>query len=326
MPTKKTVTTTKVLTPTSGHTPVSNLPKEVEQIEAIKATLSEAPEEGKNPGTIQPGKEGIETVKGFNFRPVKAESLSELYTAPDTSKLEDIGVASFGPPPPLAETVHGRDDRIKITNTSIYPWRAIASLLITAKDGSRYIGTGWFIGPHTVMTAGHCVFIRNSGVPARDGWVRYIDVMPGRNGSSLPYGSVRSSSFCSVTGWTIDGNENFDYGVIKLPNNLGNATGWFGFGVYSDADLKSCVGNIAGYPGDKPSGTMWYDAHQIANVNSRKVYYDIDTYGGQSGSAVFRIKNGGRYGIAIHCYGGTTTNSGTRIVRDVYNNMVAWKA
>jgi V8-like Glu-specific endopeptidase len=176
------------------------------------------------------------------------------------------------------------------------------------------------------MTAGHVVYIKNSGVPGRDGWVRSIDVMPGRNGSALPYGTVRSSNFRSVTGWGNDGDENFDYGAIIIPTNLGNTTGWFGFGVYSDADLVASVGNISGYPGDKTAGTQWYDARQIASVNSRKVYYDIDTFGGQSGSAVYRIINGGRYGIAIHAYGGATTNSGTRIVRPVFDNMVAWKA
>jgi len=176
------------------------------------------------------------------------------------------------------------------------------------------------------MTAGHVVYIKNSGVAGRDGWVRSIDVMPGRNGSSLPYGTVRSSNFRSVLGWTNDGDQNFDYGAIIIPTNLGNTTGWFGFGVYSDADLLNTVGNISGYPGDKPAGTQWYAARRIDSVNSRKVYYDIDTAGGQSGSAVYRIINGDRYGIAIHAYGGATTNSGTRIVSPVYNNMVAWKA
>jgi V8-like Glu-specific endopeptidase len=90
--------------------------------------------------------------------------------------------------------------------------------------------------------------------------------------------------------------------------------------------LLACTGNIAGYPGDKPDGTLWYAYRRIASVNSRKVYYDIDTYGGQSGSAVYRIINGSRYGIAIHAYGGAVNNSGTRIVTPVYNNMVAWKA
>jgi glutamyl endopeptidase len=149
--------------------------------------------------------------------------------------------------------------------------------------------------------------------------------MPGRHGSSLPYGTVRSSNFWSVTGWTNNGDENFDYAAIIIPTNLGNTTGWFGFGVYSDASLVSAVGNIAGYPGDKPSGTCWYDAHRIASVNSRKVYYDIDTFGGQSGSAVYRIVDGGRFAFAIHAYGGATTNSGTRIIKAVYDNMVAWK-
>ncbi len=50
------------------------------------------------------------------------------------------------------------------------------------------------------------------------------------------------------------------------------------------------------------------------SVGARKVYYDIDTFGGQSGSAVYRIINGSRYGIAIHAYGGATSNNGTRIV------------
>ncbi len=246
--------------------------------------------------------------------------------APDTSELRDIGEASFGPPPPQAETVHGPDDRVQITNTSAYPWRVHASLLITAADNSSWIGTGWFIGPHTLITAGHVVHIKNSGVPGRDGWVKRIQVMPGRNGASLPYGSVTSTNFRSVKGWTNNGDQNFDYGAIILPTDLGNTVGWLGFGVYSDADLVASVGNITGYPGDKPSGTQWYDARKIASVNSRKVYYDIDTAGGQSGSAVYRIINGARYGIAIHAYGGATTNSGTRINTEVYNNLVSWKA
>ena len=54
---------------------------------------------------------------------------------------------------------------MQITNTCVYPWRAHASLLITAADNRSWIGTGWFIGPHTLMTAGHVVYIKNSNVP-----------------------------------------------------------------------------------------------------------------------------------------------------------------
>jgi V8-like Glu-specific endopeptidase len=242
------------------------------------------------------------------------------------TQLRDIGEASFGPPAPIEETVHGADDRVRIATTNVYPWSAHASLLITAADDSLWIGTGWFIGPHTLATAGHVVFIKNSGVPGRDGWVKRIQVVPGRNGSTEPFGSVLSTSFRSVVGWTESGDQNYDYGAIILSTDLGNRTGWLGFGAYSDADLLASVGNISGYPGDQPSGTQWYSARRVASVDARKVYYDIDTAGGQSGSAVYRIVSGQRYGIAIHAYGGAVNNSGTRIVSPVFNNLLAWKA
>lgn len=245
--------------------------------------------------------------------------------APSTAGLRDIGEASFGAPVGV-ETVHGPDNRVQITNTAAHPWRMTASLLITAADNSQWIGTAWFIGPHTLATAGHCVFIKGSGVPGRDGWVKRIVVMPGRNGSSMPYGSVTSSNLRSVTGWTGSGNWEYDYGAIILPTNLGNTTGWFGLAAYGDGDLNGKTLNIAGYPGDKPGGTMWYAANTTASLGARKIFYDIDTAGGQSGAAVYRIVSGSRYGVGVHAYGGATTNSATRITRPVFDNFVAWKA
>ncbi len=44
-------------------------------------------------------------------------------------------------------------------------------LLITAADGSQWIGTAWFVSPRTLATAAHCVYITGSGIPGRDGWV-----------------------------------------------------------------------------------------------------------------------------------------------------------
>jgi V8-like Glu-specific endopeptidase len=337
-----------------GHEAQSNEPEEPSEAAVPEGEeISEEPSEGEGfEGGQEESLEGTEDVAGYEelsapLGQVLADPTVAL-TAPDTTGLRDIAEASFGPPveggmssiegpavegrpavptpPPLRpEVVIGTDDRIQITNTSAYPWRVHASLRITARDGSLWIGTGWFIGPHTLATAGHVVFIYAPGT-ARHGWVRSIQVMPGRNGSSLPYGSVTSSSFRSVTGWTQSGSENFDYGAIIIPTELGRTVGWFGFGVYSDSDLRTSTANIAGYPGDKPSGTQWYHARKVASVNSRKVYYAIDTAGGQSGSAVYRLKAGGRYGIAIHAYGGAAANSGTRIVRPVFDNLRAWKA
>jgi glutamyl endopeptidase len=302
--------------PSGAHAPMTNTSVE----SSVETSLSIQPAHAGTLGDeVAPG-ERTEAVARTNIREAAvAES------APDTSGLVDIGAASFPSRALIPETVHGQDDRVQIQQTPQYPWRVHASLLITARDGSSWIGTGWFIGPHTLVTAGHCVCIKHSGNEARDGWVSAIRVMPGRNGDSLPFGSVVSTQFWSVKGWVEDGDEQYDYAAIILPTDKGNEVGWFGFGVVPDNVLRDAVVNISGYPGDKPDGTQWYDSHPVASLGANKVHYDIDTMGGQSGAAVYRIENGQRIGVAVHAYGGPSTNSGTRITTPVYHNLVAWK-
>lgn len=286
-----------------------------------------SPGEGAELESLPEG--GFEYVEGYQppQPPARSEftpqALGQAFTlADETTQLRDIGEASFGWPSAAPEVVHGADDRFRITNTKSYPWRAHASLRITAADGSAWIGTGWFVGPNLLVTAGHCVYI-NSGVPERDGFVKRIVVMPGRDGSTLPYGSATSTRFWSVVGWSQHRNGEYDYGAIVLDQPLGAATGWLGFGSW--ADLDGVAGNISGYPGDKPAGTQWYAGRRIDSTTARKVFYDIDTAGGQSGSAVYRFWNGGRYGIAVHAYGGGSVNSGTRINARVFANLKMWK-
>ena len=300
------------------HQPVSSQAEGADPDVVLEESVSDAPGTGR--GAVVDAAGAVEAVGT-----VAAQALSFDDVVPDLTGLRPIGEASYGPmlgP----ETVHGPDNRIQITNTAAYPWSAHASLLITARDGSRWIGTGWFIGPHTLATAGHVVHIKNSGVAGRDGWVQSIQVMPGRNGGALPFGSVTTANLRSVSGWTNDGNPEYDYGAIILPTDLGAQTGWFGLGAYTDDTLRGSTVNISGYPGDKPAGTQWYHWNRVADVGARKVYYDIDTAGGQSGSAVYRVVDGARYGVAVHAYGGSATNSGTRITTPVFNNLVAWKA
>jgi V8-like Glu-specific endopeptidase len=313
----------------SGHQPVSNLPPDANRsVEVTEVTLPAT--QGINPNAAEPTAFGLEPVAGHTeavaFGGPEAAMAGPPVPAPaelaaDLSGLEDIGVASFGSG--VLERVIGTDERTQITDTVSYPWRSIASLLITAKDNSRYIGTGWFVSPRTLLTAGHCVYI-NGGNPATDGWVKQIQVMCGRNGSTLPYGSVTSTVFKSVDGWTQDGNENFDFGAIIVPTPLGESVGMFGIAVYPDDELLGQSVNISGYPGDKPDGTQWFDSRAVAQVNARKVYYEADTAGGQSGAPVFRIVDGNRIGVAVHAYGGATANSGTRINDEVYGWMKSW--
>lgn len=308
---------------TGPHSPVTNQQQETTQITEKR---EEEPEVGQAEGYVNKiTGEGIEAVEGFKKTELAEAASADLFFPPETGGLPDVGVASFGAPLPIAENVHGIDDRTRITNTKDYPWRVQCSLLITAADNSAWIGTAWFISPRTLITAGHCVHIKGSPIPGRNGWVKNIQVMPGRDGDSLPFGSVTSTVFRSVSGWIEQGDSNFDYGAIILSTPLGNQVGWLGLGIYTDEDLRATTGNISGYPSDKPKGTQWFHANRIADVDGRKVFYDIDTVGGQSGAAVYRAIGDKRFAFAVHAYGGATTNSGTRITPEVFNNMVSWK-
>ena len=155
---------------------------------------------------------------------------------------------------------------------------------------------------------------------------RQIEVIPGMDASLRPFGSLKSSSFRSVRGWTVSRKPDYDYGAIILPNNrLGNRVGWFGFAALTDASLRNLLVNNAGYAGDKPFGTLWYNAGRITKVTPRRLAYMIDTYGGHSGSPVWRYKDGHRHAVGVHAYGGCP-NKATRITKAVFNNMKAWKA
>jgi len=226
----------------------------------------------------------------------------------------------------LLEVVIGRDDRVRISTpvitTSGSPWRMTCHLLITAADGSKWTGTGWFIGPKTVVTAGHCVFIKNRG-----GWVKQIEVIPARDGESRPYKSVVSTYFTSVNGWVQNNNRSHDYGAIILPSALGATTGYFGIKNTTPMNVQGMHANITGYPGDKPAGTQWFHSRPVKEVTPTTLVYDIDTAGGQSGSCVWiKTKDSPtRYAIGIHTNGSQLGNSATRIITAVYDNLAKWK-
>lgn len=219
------------------------------------------------------------------------------------------------------ETVFPDDDRRRITPTTRPAhWRRVCHLSITNAYGRRYVGTGFFIGPRTVATAGHCVYM-----PTNGGWVRGIEVAPGRDGDLRPYGTVRATRFCTVRGWAIGRKRSCDYGVIQLPKSFNNRSiGYFSIAAREDDKLRNKKVNVAGYPADKTIGELWYAGRILKAVKPYTIEYDISTYGGQSGSGVYVKEGGKRQVVAIHTNGGLRVNSATRITRPVFGNLQAW--
>jgi V8-like Glu-specific endopeptidase len=268
------------------------------------------------------------TPAGDPLPELRRRAQPETWPELNTSELQDVAVATFGASPGW-ELIRGTDDRQRVQNPAAYPWRVNASLQILTPDNKVYLGTGWFVGPRTLITAGHCVYVHDhDGNWA--GWASAIRVMPGRDTTNTPYGVVTSTSFRTVVGWARDRDPNFDYAAIILPVPLGDTTGWISTAVREDADLIGAEAWVSGYPGDKTGildGTQWWDAESIATVDYRKVYYDIDTMGGQSGSAVCILEDEKPVAVGIHAYGQALVgNSATRINPKVFANIASWNS
>jgi V8-like Glu-specific endopeptidase len=252
----------------------------------------------------------------------------DAYWASYGTAVERAIVRASQPHAMILESIIGSDDRVRVTNNTLYPWRCVCSLLITANTGAQYIGTGWLVAPRLVLTAGHCVYMADEG-----GWASRIEVMPGRSADVKPFGTALSSDLRSVSGWTRDTNSDCDYGAILLPadKRFGEQLGWFGYAVRADDYLRQITLNLAGFPGDggkapnQVQGTMWFNSRGVKDVMPKQISYEIDTYGGQSGAPVWEMAaNGSRYGVGIHTWGTSVANGATRITREVFDNIVLW--
>ena len=246
-------------------------------------------------------------------------AISELTYGPTEAPATDA-LEAFGP----------FGNRVAITDTTLYPWRANCALVISVPGHSAsFLATGWFIGPYAVITAAHAVFPREPG--GYTGWVTQIQVLPGLNGqpANPPFGRFVSNTFFCPTGWQSSGDQRLDYGVLLLSEAVGQTVGTFGFATYSTNDLMTAGANLSGYPlrspdNTEPQGRQWYGANQVAKVDNSFVYYNLGTQNGDSGSCLYRNIGDQSFAMAIHTGFNGTIDRGVRIIPPVYANLQKW--
>ena len=300
--------------PTPGHRPVSSDAPEPETRRIQESAV---------PVTNRPSLPYYRPPKRFSKRVNEVAAFEGQELVDQNIALPDVAVASFGDTPML-EAVIGNDDRVKVANSvlSSNPWRQICALRILSQSDQLYVGTAWFIGPKTLATAGHCVFLQNDG-----GWAKSIEVIPARFGFSTPFGTLTSTRFSAVDGWTVESQRDFDYGVIHLDSDAtGLQIGNFEVRSFSDAPLNNVTVKISGYPADREQAQFQYfHERPIQRVSTTRLFYNIDTFGGQSGSPIWEdTDENGVVAIGIHTTGGVSSNSGTRINDDVIDNLISW--
>ena len=101
----------------------------------------------------------------------------------------------------------------------------------------------------------------------------------------------------------------------------------------TDSELHQAIVSLTGYPADKPPDTMWTMSGSLQRITPLRLFYNMDTYAGQSGSPVYNatFTRACYYCVvAIHGYGTGgdpqgRNNSGVRITQAVLDNYLSWR-
>lgn len=220
--------------------------------------------------------------------------------------------------------VVGTDERRQVTDASGYPERIVGWLVSQAQDDTYSTCSATLIGPYTVITAAHCVYLHGN-----NGWVKDVVFAPGlTDPTNAPYGVFSWENINILQGY-IDNYDGTNYGsampwdlaVITLQEDAGNQVGWLGFRV---DDATQWDATIIGYPGDKPEGTMWRNTCDIApNQFGDQIYiHTCDSFAGSSGSSMFEDADGDLYVRGINVAEDDQVNYGVRLIDSYYQFIV----
>lgn len=178
--------------------------------------------------------------------------------------------------------------------------------------------TGTLVGPCHVLTAGHCVYSHE-----RKEYSTQLSFYPARNGGN----SVRPRGWKDYRvspNWLQFKDYNADYAIVSLKEKVGTELGWMGFGYNLREEVVGL--NIAGYPIDRPAGTMWFDYCDNVRFDydtERIIRHGCQVVEGNSGSPmwVFNKETGFREIRAVH-NGARITDRGNVPYASVINPAV----
>ncbi len=257
----------------------------------------------------------------FNNNPYKSVSkpVSKVVTKDKSSERLSLSIDKNQELPHISQMIYttlnvcgGTDDR-ELAPTRQAPFNMICLLLVNVPGFGIFKASGFFIAPRVVITAGHCIHTR--GV-----WSSEIEVIPGAEGNDAPYGSQTSSELRSVEGWVNDKNRHYDYGAILLPDDT----------LYNHLGAKFNYNTISnnenyfnsGYPLDTMR-IQKYAQGNIDSVDEYLIYYNIDTYSGNSGSPIYTETEHGYAVVGVHTYG-QCPNHAVKVQSKVVGNWDNW--
>ncbi|WP_443637496.1 DUF4214 domain-containing protein [Candidatus Njordibacter sp. Uisw_058] len=178
--------------------------------------------------------------------------------------------------------IFGKDDREKQNSTLTVPNIHIAQVVSYFPDGSTLQSSGVLVGTNDVLASGHALHRLELG-----GYATSVEVILGRNGDHKPLGIIDGVTIDVASGWVQKQQYDMDYGLITLPQPVGNTSGWMKTASISHPEEYLQVATYSlGYPGDK-GGIFQFQTSGSSTSYTNGIYYfsdDLDALGGQSGS------------------------------------------
>lgn len=179
------------------------------------------------------------------------------------------------------EIFHLLDDRIPVSDPSVYPYRTVGHIIVELTDGRVFTASGSLLSDYTVLTAGHAVMSADNEFYD----IQSLRFIPARNHSDEPYGRFDWRSMRAIRSGARD------WCLIELAAAAGFRTGYLGW--HARLPLSRWVGlddlSHIGFPGDH-ADEMWIDEEgEVESIDEQlQLRTSIDAAAGQSGGPLAR--------------------------------------
>jgi V8-like Glu-specific endopeptidase len=188
----------------------------------------------------------------------------------------------------LKKTINGE---VEITGSTLES-RGICPSERFAKQITIANCSGFLVSKNVLITAGHC--IKNQADCDGSKWVFDFKVDHSEQGSvSVPTSSIYSCK--KIISRTLDQTSKDDYAVIELDRKVKDRKplSFRRLGNISKGTSLAVIGHPTGLP------TKIADKANVRSVEKKYFVANLDTYGGNSGSAVVNTKTGKVEGVLV---------------------------
>lgn len=184
-----------------------------------------------------------------------------------------------------------RNGEIQVNGTTLQG-RGVCAKERFAKQISAANCSGFLVGPNKLVTAGHCIKSQADCNSYR--WVFDYKVDFADQGAvNVPASSVYSCK--KIISRSLDNASKDDYALIELDRSVAdrNPLKFRTSGKVSKGDSLVVIGHPTGLP------TKIADGAKVRSLQGKFFVANLDTYGGNSGSAVFNVETEEVEGILV---------------------------